>query len=63
MSGRFLDANELVELTGYQTVSKQIAWLRSKGIAFYVNGKGRPVVVAESLFRRPETVFKLGNVR
>lgn len=40
----FLTANELRELTGFTRRSRQIAQLRQMGIAFWINGAGRPVV-------------------
>lgn len=40
----FLTADELRELTGYAIKARQIAQLRTMGIAFRVNGCGRPVV-------------------
>lgn len=40
----FLDADELKKLTGYAQRARQIAQLRQMGIAFWVNGAGRPVV-------------------
>lgn len=40
----FLSATELRELTGYALKVRQIAQLRTMGIAFRINGCGRPVV-------------------
>ncbi len=40
----FLTSDELRELTGYAIKARQIAQLRTMGIAFRVNGCGRPVV-------------------
>lgn len=40
----FLTADELRELTGYATRTRQIAQLRVMGIPFRINGCGRPVV-------------------
>ena len=40
----FLDADELKALTGYAQRARQIAQLRQMGIAFWINGAGRPVV-------------------
>ena len=40
----FLTAEELHELTGFKLKDKQIAQLRTMGIAFRINGHGRPVV-------------------
>lgn len=40
----FLTADELRALTGYALKARQIAQLRTMGIAFRVNGCGRPVV-------------------
>ena len=44
MTPLFLTADELHELTGYTVRSKQIAQLRTMGIAFRINGCGRAVV-------------------
>ena len=40
----FLTPTELVELTGYRRRSKQIEWLRSRRLRFWINGLGHPVV-------------------
>ena len=40
----FLNADELKALTGFAQRARQIAQLRQMGIAFWVNGAGRPVV-------------------
>lgn len=40
----FLTSEELRELTGYAIKARQIAQLRIMGIAFRINGCGRPVV-------------------
>lgn len=40
----FLTSEELRALTGYAIKARQIAQLRTMGIAFRVNGCGKPVV-------------------
>lgn len=40
----FITADELHELTGFVLKEKQIAQLRTMGIAFRLNGHGKPVV-------------------
>lgn len=40
----FLSTQELRELTGFALKDKQIAQLRIMGIAFRINGCGKPVV-------------------
>ena len=40
----FLTADELRELTGFALKARQIDTLRAMGIAFRVNGCGKPVV-------------------
>lgn len=40
----FLTPTEVRELTGFALKSKQIEQLRRMGIAFFINGSGRPVV-------------------
>lgn len=40
----FLTPEELRQLTGFALKAKQIECLRIMGIAFHINGHGRPVV-------------------
>jgi hypothetical protein len=40
----FLNPDELALLTGFHRKGRQVEQLRRMGIAFYVNGCGRPVV-------------------
>jgi hypothetical protein len=40
----FLNPDELALLTGFHRKGRQVDQLRRMGIAFYVNGCGRPVV-------------------
>jgi hypothetical protein len=44
MTALFLEPTELVALTGRRFKSKQIDWLRSQGIPFWVCATGHPVV-------------------
>ena len=45
----FLSSAELKELTGYAIKAKQISQLRTMGIAFRINGSGRPVVTRSAV--------------
>jgi hypothetical protein len=45
----FLTAEEVAELTGKRRKSLQVEELRLMGIAFYVNGSGRPIVCRTAL--------------
>lgn len=45
----FLTQPELRELTGFALKSKQITQLRTMGIAFRINGCGRPVVTVAAV--------------
>ena len=56
-----LSEAEIRELTGYKRASKQIAFLKLKGIPFIVNAKGRPVVY-DLLNKRTPTRPELGPV-
>lgn len=59
----FLSAEEMAELTGIKTGRRingktvrreqlQSEWLRSAGIPFYINARGRPIVVRENMTGR-----------
>ena len=48
-TGAFLTRDELVVLTGFHRKGRQVEQLRRMGIAFYVNGCGRPVVARRSI--------------
>lgn len=58
MSDLFLSREDVRDLTGYTVKAKQIEQLRRMGIAFFVNGCGRPVVTFSAIEGRkqPETV-------
>jgi Domain of unknown function (DUF4224) len=45
----FLTPDELAQLTGFRRKGRQVEQLRRMGIAFYVNGCGRPVVTRTSI--------------
>jgi len=49
MTPLFITAEELRELTGYALKNRQIKQLRTMGIAFRVNGCGRPVVTRSAV--------------
>lgn len=40
----FLSTEELGTLTGFKTPARQVAWLRTKGWRFEINGNRRPIV-------------------
>ena len=50
----FLKPEDLRELTGYAVKAKQIEQLRRMGIAFFVNGCGRPVVTYTAIEGRKQ---------
>ena len=50
----FLSHEDLRELTGYTVRAKQIEQLRRMGIAFFVNGCGRPVVTFSAIEGRKQ---------
>ena len=43
----FLNAEEMVDLTGYKTGSKQCQQLRQQGIPFFTNARGYPRVARD----------------
>ena len=45
----FLNSDELALLTGFHRKGRQVEQLRRMGIAFYVNGCGRPVVARTAI--------------
>lgn len=45
----FLTCDDLVELTGRKTKSKQIEALRKMGLPFWVNAIGKPVVAVAAI--------------
>ena len=45
----FLNPDELALLTGFHRKGRQVEQLRRMGIAFYVNGCGRPVVARAAI--------------
>lgn len=45
----FLNAEDLVELTGRKIKSKQIEALRRMGLPFHVNAVGKPVVAVAAV--------------
>jgi len=47
--GLFLTSIEVRELTGFAYKAKQIEQLRRMGIAFFVNGCGRPIVAVATI--------------
>ena len=52
--GVFLNADDLVELTGRRIKSKQIEALRQMGLPFWVNAIGGPVVTIAAVEGRKE---------
>ncbi|MDR6381770.1 DUF4224 domain-containing protein [Paraburkholderia caribensis] len=60
MSDTFLSPEEMAELTGVRTGRRgksreelQIEWLRTSGIPFWTNARGRPVVARVAIEGRP----------
>lgn len=56
MSDTFLSSEEMAELSGIRSGRKgktreqlQIEWLRSSGIPFWTNARGRPIVARSSI--------------
>jgi hypothetical protein len=49
----FLDPAAMRQLTGFARNGKQIEVLRSRGIPFWINGRGQPVVACAAV-RKPE---------
>lgn len=45
----FLDDDELAQLTGRKTKSRQVAWLKDSGIPYRVNATGHPVVTRTAI--------------
>ena len=45
----FITPDEMRQLTGFALKAKQIEQLRRMGIAFFVNGCGKPVVTVEAI--------------
>lgn len=50
----FLEAKDIVTLTGRSTKSKQIEALRKMGLPFWVNAIGKPVVSLAAVEGRKE---------
>lgn len=50
----FLDAADLVALTGRKLKTKQIEALRKMGVPFHVNAVGKPVVTTEAVAGRKD---------
>lgn len=53
----FLSEYDLKLFTGFQRKTKQVAFLKSKGIAFEVNGRGKPVI-RRSDIDKPATIVE-----
>lgn len=51
----FVNPEDLRRLTGFATKAKQIAYLRTIGIPFIINGAGKPVVTVAAVEGRRET--------
>lgn len=45
----FLEPEAVQALTGYRKASKQCQQLKAQGIAFFVNGRGAPVVPVSAI--------------
>lgn len=53
MSEMFLTREEIAELTGRKTKSKQIAQLRTMALPFWVNAIGYPIVARSTVEGKP----------
>lgn len=49
MSEEFLTTEEIVILTGFKYASRQIEQLRTYGIPFFKNGRGKPIVLRSAI--------------
>jgi hypothetical protein len=45
----FLTRAELIDLTGYKTPKKQIAWLTKNGVRFWIAATGQPKVPVSAI--------------
>jgi hypothetical protein len=54
----FLTEDEIAILTGRKRKTVQIAVLRKMGVAFFVNGTGRPIVTRSVIEGRPGETTK-----
>jgi phenylalanyl-tRNA synthetase beta subunit len=52
----FLTVDEVRELTGYAIKAKQISQLKRMGIAFFINGGGRPIITVSAIEGRKQEV-------
>lgn len=64
----FLTNDEIATLTGRKIKSKQIEHLRQRGIAYYVDATGHPVVLRSAIegknsAPKPETTWKPNVLR
>ncbi|TDV39583.1 uncharacterized protein DUF4224 [Paraburkholderia caballeronis] len=62
MSDTFLTADEVAELTGVRTGRRgktreqlQVEWLRTSGIPFWTNARGRPIIARAAIEGRQST--------
>jgi hypothetical protein len=62
MSDTFLSPEEVAELTGVLVGKRgktreqlQVEWLRTSGIPFWTNARGRPIIARAAITGRPET--------
>jgi hypothetical protein len=62
MSDTFLTQEEVAELTGVRTgrrgktrEERQIDWLRTSGIPFWANARGRPIIPRAAIEGRQQT--------
>ena len=56
----FLTAEEVAELTDCKTKTRQIEWLRSNRVPFFVSALGRPKVTRAAIEGRKEQEVKQG---
>lgn len=55
----FLDDDDVAKLTGFKLKSRQIDLLRHRGILFYINAAGRPVVPKSAVESQSNTAETL----
>jgi Domain of unknown function (DUF4224) len=60
--GLFLTEDELQDLTGYKTASKQVTWLKNHGYYVETNVRGIPKVTNAQIEDMRRTFMKTNNI-
>lgn len=60
--GLFLTDNELLDLTGYKTASKQVTWLQNHGYYVETNVRGIPKVTHTQIEDMRRTSMQTNNI-